>query len=410
MKVCVVGAGAREHALAHVLSRDTEVVVSPGNPGIPNSTSDNPEEIDADLFVIGPEDPLVNGLADRLRKSGKKVFGPGSDGARLEGSKAWMKQVLNEAGVATARHGSFTDEKQALNFLNNMGDLFVIKTDGLAAGKGVLVTENRGEAVDAVKSYLTGDAFGNAGKTVIIEEGLTGPELSVLAICDGEQAFALSPAQDFKRIGEGDTGLNTGGMGAYSPVPIATQEIVDSIMEDAVSPTLTALQKRNIDYRGVLYCGLMFTPDGVKVLEYNVRFGDPETQVVIPRLTSSLSDLLFSAASGRLINPPTFSTEAAVTVVCAAENYPMSPKKGALIKGIDEANELAGVKVYCAGIDHTDKGFITSGGRVLSVTGCGENLNQARERAYSGVNMICWEGMQYRSDIATHPTGKEKAS
>ena len=410
MKVCVVGAGAREHALAHVLSRDTEVVVSPGNPGIPNSTVDSPEEIGADLFVVGPEDPLVNGLADRLRKSGKKVFGPGSDGARLEGSKAWMKQVLNEAGVATARYGSFTDEKQALNFLDGMGDLFVVKTDGLAGGKGVLVTEDRVEATDAVKSYLAGDAFGDAGKTVIIEEGLTGPELSVLAICDGKQAFALSPAQDFKRIGEGDTGSNTGGMGAYSPVPIATQEIVDSIMEEAVSPTLVALKKRNIDYRGVLYCGLMFTPDGVKVLEYNVRFGDPETQVVLPRLTSSLSDLLFSAASGHLVNPPTFSTEASVTVVCAAENYPMSPKKGAVIEGIDEANELPGVKVYCAGIDHTDKGFITSGGRVLSVTGRGKNLSHARERAYEGVNMICWEGMQYRSDIAAHPTDKEKAS
>lgn len=410
MRVCVVGSGGREHALAHVLSRDTEVIVSPGNPGIPNSTSDTPEEIDADLFVIGPENPLVNGLADRLRKSGKKVFGPGSDGAHLEGSKAWMKQILNEAGVATAHHGSFTDKNQALKFLDTMGDLFVIKTDGLAAGKGVLVTENRTEAADAVKSYLAGDAFGDAGKTVIIEEGLTGPELSVLAICDGNQAFALSPAQDFKRIGEGNTGLNTGGMGAYSPVPIATQQIVDSIVEKAISPTLTALQKRNIDYRGVLYCGLMFTPDGVKVLEYNVRFGDPETQVVLPRLTSSLSDLLFSAASGRLINPPSFSNDAAVTVVCAAENYPLSPKKGDPIEGISEANAIDGVKVYCAGIDHTEKGFVTSGGRVLSVTGRGENLDTAKERAYEGVHMLCWKGMQYRSDIAAHPTDEEKSS
>ncbi len=410
MKVCVVGSGAREHALAHVLSRDTEVIVSPGNPGIPNSISDDPEEIDADFFVIGPEDPLVNGLADRLRKSGKKVFGPGSDGAHLEGSKAWMKQILNEAGVATAHHGSFTDKNQALDFLNNMGDLFVIKTDGLAAGKGVLVTESRTEAVDAVKSYLAGDAFGDAGKTVVIEEGLTGPELSVLAVCDGNQAFALSPAQDFKRIGEGDTGLNTGGMGAYSPVPIATQQIVDSIVEKAISPTLAALRKRNIDYRGVLYCGLMFTPDGVKVLEYNVRFGDPETQVVLPRLTSSLSDLLFSAASGRLTDPPAFSKDAAVTVVCAAENYPLSPKKGDLIEGISEANAIDGVKVYCAGIDHTDKGFVTSGGRVLSVTGHGESLDTAKKRAYEGVNVICWKGMQYRSDIAAHPTDEEKSS
>ena len=260
MRVCVVGSGGREHALAHVLGRDAEVVVTPGNPGIPGSVATPPEEIDADLFVVGPEAPLVDGLADRLRSASRRVFGPGADGARLEGSKAWMKEVLVKAGVPTARHGAFTDEAAALAFLDVMSDLFVVKTDGLAAGKGVLVTEDRDEAADAVRSYLSGDAFGDAGRTVVIEEGLTGPELSLLAICDGRTAVPLAPAQDYKRIGDGDAGPNTGGMGAYSPVPVATDAIVDSLMDDAVGPTLAALRRQGIDYRGVLYCGLMFTP------------------------------------------------------------------------------------------------------------------------------------------------------
>ncbi|MFT6549702.1 MAG: phosphoribosylamine--glycine ligase, partial [Acidimicrobiales bacterium] len=322
MRVCVVGSGGREHALAHVLGRHHDVVVTPGNPGIPGSVPTPPEELEADLMVIGPEAPLVAGLADRLRSAGRLVFGPGADGARLEGSKAWMKEVLVEAGVPTAGYGAFADEVAALAYLDTMGDLFVIKTDGLAAGKGVLVTTVRAEAVDAVRSYLSGDAFGDAGRTLVIEEGLSGPELSILAICDGSTAVALAPAQDFKRLGDGDAGPNTGGMGAYSPVPVATEAVVDSLMANAVEPTLAALRGRGIDYRGVLYCGLMFTPDGPRVLEYNVRFGDPETQVVLPRLTSDLGELLAGAAGGRLGPEPTFDDGAAVAVVCASEGYP----------------------------------------------------------------------------------------
>jgi len=226
MQVCVVGSGGREHALAHVLGRHHDVVVTPGNPGIPGSVATPPEEVEADLFVIGPEAPLVAGLADRLRAAGRLVFGPGADGARLEGSKAWMKDVLVDAGVPTAAHGTFTDEVEALAFLDTMGDLFVVKTDGLAAGKGVVVTNDRAEAVDAIRTYLSGEAFGDAGRTLVIEEGLTGPELSVLAVCDGTDAVALAPAQDFKRLGDGDAGPNTGGMGAYSPVPMATDDAV----------------------------------------------------------------------------------------------------------------------------------------------------------------------------------------
>ena len=406
MRVCVVGSGGREHALAHVLGRHHDVVVTPGNPGIGGSVPTPPEEIEADLMVIGPEAPLVAGLADRLRSAGRLVFGPGADGARLEGSKAWMKDLLVDAGVPTAGHGTFDDEVAALAYLDTMGDLFVIKTDGLAAGKGVLVTADRAEAVDAVRSYLSGAAFGEAGRTLVIEEGLTGPELSILAICDGSSAVALAPAQDFKRLGDGDAGPNTGGMGAYSPVPVATEAVVGSLMADAVEPTLAALRGRGIDYRGVLYCGLMFTPSGPRVLEYNVRFGDPETQVVLPRLTSDLGELLAAAAGGRLGPEPTFDDGAAVAVVCASEGYPSSPRTGDRISGLDAASQVTGVSVFAAGVGaDPDGALVTAGGRVFTVTGRGPTVDEARHRAYEAVAEISWPGMCHRTDIAAAPTG-----
>ena len=406
MRVCVVGSGGREHALAHVLGRHHDVVVTPGNPGIGGSVPTPPEEIEADLTVIGPEAPLVAGLADRLRSAGRLVFGPGADGARLEGSKAWMKDLLVDAGVPTAGHGTFDEEVAALAYLDTMGDLFVIKTDGLAAGKGVLVTTDRAEAVDAVRSYLSGAAFGEAGRTLVIEEGLTGPELSILAICDGSSAVALAPAQDFKRLGDGDAGPNTGGMGAYSPVPVATEAVVGSLMADAVEPTLAALRGRGIDYRGVLYCGLMFTPRGPRVLEYNVRFGDPETQVVLLRLTSDLGELLAAAAGGRLGPEPTFDDGAAVAVVCASEGYPSSPRTGDRISGLDAAAQVAGVTVFAAGVGvDSDCALVTAGGRVLTVTGRGPTVDEARHRAYEAVAEISWPGMCHRTDIAAAPTG-----
>ncbi|MYH71011.1 MAG: phosphoribosylamine--glycine ligase [Acidimicrobiia bacterium] len=413
MRVCVVGSGGREHALAHVLGRSGEVVVTPGNPGIPGSTPAPATEIDADLYVIGPEAPLVDGLADELRAAGRLVFGPGADGAHLEGSKAWMKELLVAAGVPTAGHGSFTELDGALRFLDGMGDLFVIKTDGLAAGKGVLVTEDRAEADDAVRAYLSGEAFGDAGRRVVIEEGLTGPELSVLAVCDGHSAVPLAPAQDFKRIGEGDVGPNTGGMGAYSPVPVAGADVVEEVMDRAVLPTLAELQRRGIDYRGVLYAGLMLTPQGLRVLEYNVRFGDPEAQVVLPRLRSDLADLLAGAAAGSLGESPQYSDDAAVTVVCASEGYPASPRTGDLIAGIEAANAEEGVTVFCAGVASADEarlddvapgqnsqGLVTAGGRVLNITGEGPDLATARGRAYAGVTHIDWPGRYVRFDIA----------
>jgi phosphoribosylamine--glycine ligase len=402
MRVCVVGSGGREHALAHVLGRTANVVVTPGNPGIPGSAATPPDEVDADLFVVGPEAPLVDGLADRLRAAGRLVFGPGADGARLEGSKAWMKDLLASAAVPTARYGSFADEAAALEFLRTLPGPWVVKTDGLAAGKGVLVAERLDEAEHDVRAKLAGESFGDAGRTVVIEEGMSGPELSMLAICDGARAVPLAPAQDFKRVGDGDTGPNTGGMGAYSPVAFAGHDVVATVMDRFVEPTLAELQRRGIDYRGVLYAGLMLTPDGPRLLEYNVRFGDPEAQVVLPRLTGDLTELLATAAGGDLRRSPepAFGDDACVTVVLASEGYPGEPRRGDVIEGIDAA-EANGATVFAAGVGRDGAGrLVTAGGRVLAVTGTGATVPAARHRTYAAAGCVSWPGMHYRSDIA----------
>ncbi|HEX2046642.1 MAG TPA: phosphoribosylamine--glycine ligase [Acidimicrobiales bacterium] len=402
MRVCVVGSGGREHALALALARTGSAVeVTPGNPGIPGSVASPPEEVDADLYVIGPETPLVAGLADRLRAAGRLVFGPGADGARLEGSKAWMKEVLAEAGVPSARYGTFSAVGPAVDFLRTLAGPWVVKTDGLAAGKGVLVTDSFDEAAADVRAKLSGQAFGDAGRRVVIEEWLDGPELSLLCVCDGNLAVPLAPAQDFKRLGDGDAGPNTGGMGAYSPVPMAGPGVVAQVLEGAVQPTLDALRARGVDYRGVLYAGLMLTSEGPKVLEYNVRFGDPEAQVVLPRYAGNLAALLAEAAAGRLESAPRFDDRAAVTVVLATEGYPFRPRTGDVIGGLDEADALPDVTVFRAGVDRDPDGrWLTAGGRVLNVTGMGEDLPAARATAYGAVSRISWPGMQYRADIA----------
>ncbi len=401
-RVVIVGSGGREHALADVLGRDADVIVTPGNAVIPNSVATSPLEIDADLFVIGPEAPLVAGLADQLREQGKLVFGPGSDGAQLEGSKAWMKDLVMEAGVPTARYGTFTEVDHAQTYLETMSPPYVIKTDGLAAGKGVLVTDSLREARTAVENYLSGSAFGGAGEKIVLEEGLIGPEISILAISDGKKAVALSPAQDFKRLLNNDLGPNTGGMGAYSPVPIASSSLVSDVLNNFIQPTIDTLIERGIDYRGVLYAGLMLTDGGPKLLEYNVRFGDPEAQVVLPRIETSLTNLLLEAASGDIKENPSFTSDAMVTIVCATEGYPTSPRMGDLITGIEEAIQSPGIeKVYVAGIDINEaQQPVTGGGRVLSVTGRGSTIQVARKNAYEGVDKIRWEGLQKRQDIA----------
>ena len=377
MRVAVVGGGGREHALRHVLSR-TATVVDPTD--------------DADLYVIGPEQPLVDGVADRLRAEGKLVFGPGADGARLEGSKGWMKEVLSTAGVPTARHRTFATADGLEGFLADLPGA-AVKTDYLAAGKGVFVSTDRDALLADARAKL-------AHGEVVVEELLDGPELSVLAVCNGKDFVLLPPARDHKRVGDGDTGPNTGGMGAFSPVPGA-DDLLDAVGE-MIAATLGDLQQRGIDYRGVLYAGLMLTPDGPRMLEYNVRFGDPEAQVVLPRFTSDLAELLAAAAAGDPLPPPTFTADAAVTVVLAAEGYPVDPRKGDVVEGVEEAEQVDGVVVFEAGVRRDDTGRLrTDGGRVLDVTALAPTLEDARSRAYDAVQHISWPGMHYRKDIAS---------
>lgn len=411
MRVCVVGSGGREHALAQAMARDADVVVCPGNAGMAAlgvpCVGGSPEDIDADLFVIGPEQPLVDGLADRLRAAGRLVFGPGADGARLEGSKAWMKDVLAEAKVPTAAHGTFDDAAPAIEFLRSLPPPWVVKTDGLAAGKGVLVTADLDAACQDVEAKLRGTSFGDAGRRVVVEEGLRGTELSVMAVCDGTRAVALAPAQDFKRALDHDLGPNTGGMGSYSPVPVAGPDVVKSVLEDAVYPTLSWLTEHGIDFKGVLYAGVMLTDDGPKVLEFNVRFGDPETQVLMPRWQGDVAAVLAAAAAGQLddVEEPDFASEAAVCVVTAAPGYPESPRTGDPIEGLEKARALPGVHVFAAGVA---EGLITAGGRVLALTGTGPTLREARSKAYEAVGVISFPGMQFRTDIAAQAAEQEE--
>ena len=405
----VVGAGAREHALAWALSRDADVVVTPGSVGIAAhgiSCVETPStELEADLFVVGPEQPLVDGLADRLRAQGKVVVGPGAAGAALEGSKAYLKEFLAAAGVPTAAYRTFTDEERAREFLRSMAPPYVVKTDGLAAGKGVLVTDDLDEATRDVTSKLRGHSFGAAGRTVIIEEGLVGEECSLLVLCDGSDVVALAPAQDFKRVGDGDVGANTGGMGAFAPMAAMTPDLVARVLDEIVAPTIAELKRRAIDFRGVLYAGVMLTPRGPTLLEYNVRFGDPETEVLVPLYGSGLYDLLARVGQGRLADATPSPSGAAVTVVLASHGYPQGSRRGDVISGLGTNGQLAraidGVTVYHAGTALDVSGrFVTHGGRVLAVTGVGDTVVDARRRAYEGAALVNFEGRVMRRDIA----------
>ncbi len=403
MKVCVVGADARAHVLADILSRNAEVVVSPGRAGVPNSTDIKPENIEADLFVISPEQPLVDGLADTLRKQGKAVFGPGADGAMLEGSKEFMKQVLDAAKVPTAPwvSGAQKDISKIEKFIKTHDGKVAVKTDGLAAGKGVGIFNSVEAAMADVQSKLSGEAFGDAGKKVVVEALLPGTELSVFVATDGKNLVLFEAAQDFKRLKDNDKGPNTGGMGSFSPVPGITNDFLQDIVKTCIQPVLNELNKRGIEYRGFLYCGLMLTPDGPKVLEYNVRFGDPEAQVVLPRLDCNFAQFLLEAATDKIKTDLKFSDDATVDVVIATEGYAEDGQRiGDVITGIDEAEQIDGVKVYFAGTAQNEKDeLITNGGRVLSVVGRGKDTSAARHKAYDGAKKIKWRGMQYRSDI-----------
>lgn len=418
MNILVLGGGGREHAISWALAKSprcTELYVAPGNGGTANIARNvkdlNAEDAQAvlafaqahniELVVIGPEAPLVAGVADVLREAGIPVFGPDAQGAQLEGSKTYSKRFMDANGIPTARYQSFTDAASARAYCEELGAPLVVKADGLAAGKGVVVAETLDMALDAVEACFDG-SFGDAGQTVVVEEMLTGPECSLLAFVSNGKAFCMAPAQDHKRAYDGDLGPNTGGMGVYSPVPIVTEEemaTMISIMEQ--SAVATAKDPFENDYRGCLYGGFMLTPEGPKVLEFNARFGDPETQVVLPRLEGDLVNIMLAVAEGRPEDIVlSWSDKWAVSVVLASEGYPGSYEKGKVILGLEEAQDLDGVIVFHAGTAlNPDGELITAGGRVLNVVALGDTFEEARNRAYEACELIKFEGVQYRSDI-----------
>ncbi len=389
----------------------TSIICAPGNAGIarevdvmpvdvndPTAVGDLAYEIDADLVVIGPEVPLVAGAADAVRERGIACFGPSAEAAQLEGSKAFAKQVMAEAGVPTAMARVCSTVDEVASALDQFGAPHVVKDDGLAAGKGVVVTSDRNEALAHAAACFArgGDA------RVVIEEYLDGPEVSLFGITDGTTIIPLQPAQDFKRAHDDDAGPNTGGMGAYSPLPWAPAGLVDDVTARVLQPMVDAMAKRGTPFSGLLYAGLALTSRGVRVIEFNARFGDPETQVVLARLKTPLASVLLASATGRLdaLPPLQWRKGSAVTVVVAAKGYPESPVTGDVIGGLEEAGEIAGVSILHAGTKITDDGIASNGGRVLSVTAYGDSLHEARERAYTAIDLITLEGSHHRRDIA----------
>ncbi|MBW3601463.1 MAG: phosphoribosylamine--glycine ligase [Actinobacteria bacterium] len=424
MRVLVVGGGGREHALCWALTRSASVgavVCAPGNPGIGEIAEVRPvDPLDAravatlavaerpDLVVVGPEAPLVAGAGDALRAEGIPVFGPGARAARVEGSKSFAKQVMADAGVATAAHWSGQDPRAARRALDRFGPPFVVKADGLAAGKGVRVCATREEAETAVDDALVRGLFGAAGATLVVEEFLAGPEVSVFGLCDGADVRILPPVQDYKRAFDGDAGPNTGGMGAYCPVPAAeTAGLAEWAGREVFRPVLATLRSRGVDYVGVLYAGLVLTAAGPRVLEFNARFGDPEAQVVLPRLRGDLGPLLLACARGDLsrADAPAVDPRACVTVVLASGGYPGPHATGVPIHGVTEAAGVPGALVFHAGTRRDGARLVTAGGRVLAVSGLGDSIAAARDVAYGAAGRIRFDGLTRRTDIASSPTG-----
>ncbi|MFE5340989.1 phosphoribosylamine--glycine ligase [Isoptericola sp. NPDC056578] len=420
MKILVVGTGAREHAIVHALASEAaegaqpahELHAAPGNPGMAAQADLHPVDandgravaalartLGVDLVVVGPEAPLVAGVADAVREAGIPVFGPSAEAARLEGSKAFAKDVMAAAAVPTAMAHVCTTVEQVADALDAFGAPYVVKDDGLAAGKGVVVTSDRDAALAHAREAL--DARGDEGR-VVIEEYLDGPEVSLFCLCDGASVVPMVPAQDFKRVGDDDAGPNTGGMGAYTPLDWAPSGLVAEVVDRIAQPTVDEMARRGTPFSGVLYVGLALTSRGTRVVEFNARFGDPEIQAVLARLRTPLSGVLLAAATGRLdgIEPLRWSDDAVVNVVVASQGYPESPRKGDPITGIADAEALDDVHVLHAGTAVVDGALVSAGGRVLSVVGRGADLAAARAASYAGVEKIALDGSHHRSDIA----------
>ena len=416
MRVLVLGNGAREHALCWALSNSpliTKLLCAPGNPGIEeeaeciNIDINNNNEIlsiaikeDIDLVIPGPEIPLVNGIVDLLKQNNIKAFGPSKMAAQLEGSKNFTKEICKSANIPTAKYELFSNEKDALNYISEISLPIVIKADGLAAGKGVVIANSLEEANLAIKSSFSGK-FGEAGKNLLIEEYLEGVEASFFALCDGKTAIPLTNAQDHKRVGDGDIGPNTGGMGAFSPTPNLSEDLNNMIMSNIIYPTLDEMDKRNIPFQGILYAGLMLTDEGPKLIEYNVRFGDPECQVIMTRIKSNLFEAILAATDHTLENfNIRFYDEVALTVVMASKGYPGEYKKNTIIRGIEKINNVPNVKVFHAGTSKNESGqIISNGGRVLSLTANAKNISEARKNVYEAIKNIEWDEGFYRKDI-----------
>ena len=417
MNILLIGSGGREHALAWKLSKSkhTDILYAvPGNPGISQfaecvsgvSVEDNDaivalaKEKNIGLVVVGPEAPLVNGLVDALTAAGIKTFGPTKEAAELEGSKVYAKVVMRRYKIPTARSEVFGDPSRAHVYVRQMRQPFAIKADGLAAGKGVILTKTADEAIEAIDLLMKEKAFGDAGNRIVIEEFMEGEEASVLAFTDGETIVAMPASQDHKRVNDGDEGLNTGGMGAYAPAPVMTPELSERVMEEILKPTIEGMKKEGRPYKGCLYAGLMITAKGPKVVEFNARFGDPETQVVLPLLKSDLVEVMLACVDGKLAETNIeWSNEAAVSVVMASDGYPGDYEKGKTITGIDEA-EKNGALVFHAGTAEKDGRIVTAGGRVLNVVGVAKDIRAAVDKAYAGVQKISFDGAHYRKDIA----------
>ena len=423
MRIAVVGGGAREHALLVVLAQSPDVeqlYAVPGNAGTAAvaenvagiCTTDGAglagfvERHGVDLTIIGPEQPLVAGVADEFLDRGLAVFGPTAAAARIEGSKAFAKEIMAAAGVPTARAEAFTDAAEAVAALDGFGPPWVVKADGLAAGKGVTVTDDPAAAAAAIQAALVGGVHGEAGARILLEEYLEGPEASLLAVTDGRTVVPLAPARDHKRVGDGDQGPNTGGMGAYSPLPDLPDELVDELRREVMEPTVAELARRGVRYQGVLYAGLTLTADGPRVLEFNCRFGDPEAQAILPRMSTDLADLAWSTAEGTLAGHKVgWDPRPCVTVVLASGGYPGSYRKGLEVGGLQAAAARPGVQLFHAGTTLDAAGRVrTTGGRVLAVTALGDDLADARARAYAAAELIRFDGMHYRRDIAGEPT------